>query len=56
MVTSQNLKLSFGAQRYAQGATNTFIKSDFVVRLSSDGQLWSQALDYDFGSVADEPG
>jgi len=55
-VTSQNLKLSFGAQRYAQGATNTFIKSDFVVRLSSDGQLWSQALDYDFGSVADEPG
>lgn len=54
-VTSQNLKLSFGAQRYAQGATNTFIKSDFVVRLSSDGQLWSQALDYDFGSVADEP-
>ena len=55
-VTSQNLRLSFGAQRYAQGATNTFIKSDFVVRLSADGQLWSQALDYDFGSVADEPG
>lgn len=55
-VTSQNLRLSFGAQRYSQGATNTFIKSDFVVRLSADGQLWSQSLDYDFGSVADDPG
>lgn len=55
-VPSQNLRLSFGAQRYAQGANNTFVKSDFVVRLSTDGELWSQALDYDFGSVADEPG
>lgn len=55
-VPSQNLKLSFGAQRYAQGASNKFVKSDFLVRLSADGQLWSQTLDYDFGSVADVEG
>lgn len=55
-VTSQNLKLSFGAQRYAQGGSNAFIKSDFVVRLSADGETWSQSLDYDFGGVADEAG
>lgn len=50
------LHLSFGAQRYAQGATNTFVKSDFEVRLSADGQTWSQALDYGFGDVEDVPG
>lgn len=50
-----NLKLSFGAQRYSQGATNTFIESDFEVRVSADGQVWSQALDYEF-NTADEPG
>lgn len=55
-VPSQNLKLSFGAQRYAQGASNKFVKSDFVVRLSADGQIWSQALDYGFGSVEDVEG
>lgn len=55
-VPSQNLKLSFGAQRYAQGASNKFMKSDFVVRLSADGQIWSQALRYDFGSVEDVEG
>lgn len=55
-VPSQKLRLSFGAQRYAQGGSNAFIKSDFVVRLSADGELWSQALDYDFGGVADEAG
>ncbi len=47
-VNERNLKLSFGAQRYSQGGTNTFIKSDFVVRVSEDGETWSQALDYDF--------
>ncbi len=55
-VSERNLKLSFGAQRYAQGGTNTFLKSDFVVRLSEDGEVWSQALNYDFGDVEDVAG
>ena len=55
-VSGKNLRLSFGAQRYSQGASNAFIKSDFEVRVSADGQLWSQALDYGFGAVEDVPG
>ena len=55
-VSGNNLRLSFGAQRYSQGASNAFIKSDFEVRVSADGQLWSQALDYGFGAVEDVPG
>lgn len=52
-VPSQNMRLSFGAQRYAQGGANAFLKSNFEVRLSADGQSWSQPLDYDFGGVED---
>ncbi len=52
-VPSQNLKLSFGAQRYAQGGANAFLKSNFEVRLSADGQTWSPAIEYDFGGVED---
>ena len=55
-VSAKNLTLSFGAQRYSQGASNAFIKSDFEVRVSEDGQVWSQALDYSFGEVEDVPG
>lgn len=55
-VNQKNLRLQFGAQRYAQGASNAFIKSDFEVRLSADGEVWSQALDYNFGNVEDVPG
>ena len=55
-VTSRKLRLTFGAQRYAQGATNDFVKSDFEVRLSADGEVWSSALNYEFGDVKDEPG
>ncbi len=47
-VKDQNLRFSFGTQRYAQGATNEFLKTDFEVRVSQDGQTWSQALKYDF--------
>ena len=55
-VSDRNLRLSFGAQRYSQGASNAFIKSDFEVRVSADGELWSQALTYGFGEVEDVPG
>ena len=55
-VSGKDLRLSFGAQRYSQGASNAFIKSDFEVRLSADGEIWSQALDYSFGEVEDVPG
>lgn len=55
-VQAEKLRLSFGVQRYAQGANNTFIKSDFIVRLSADGQTWSQMVEYDFDGVQDVPG
>ena len=55
-VPSEKLRLSFGAQRYAQGASNDFIKSDFEVLLSADGETWSPALNYDFGDVQDVAG
>ncbi len=55
-VPSQNLRLTFGAQRYAQGGANAFIKSDFEVKLSADGEAWSPAIDYDFGGVEDKAG
>ena len=47
-VSSPTLRLTFGAQRYAQGASNEFLKSDFEVRVSADGEVWSQPLAYTF--------
>lgn len=54
-VNGRDFKLSFGAQRYSQGGNNTFLKSNFEVRVSVDGSVWSQALDYDF-ALEDDPG
>lgn len=54
-VSGRDFKLTFGAQRYSQGGNNTFLKSNFEVRVSTDGTVWSQALDYDF-AVEDDPG
>lgn len=48
------MRLTFGAQYYSQGAANTFIKSNFEVFLSEDGNVWAPALDYDFGGVEDD--
>ena len=53
-VPSENLTLSFGAQRYAQGAANDFLKSNFQVTMSADGKVWSPAVKYDFGGVEDK--
>ena len=47
-------RITFGAQRYGQGAQNTFLKSDFEVRLSKDGEIWSQPLEYAFEDVNDK--
>ena len=47
-ISGTQFRLSFGAQRYAQGASNEFLKSDFEVRVSADGEVWSQALEYEF--------
>ncbi len=52
-VSSTNLRLIFGAQYYSQGSANTFLRSSFTVKLSADGQVWSPAIDYDFGGVED---
>ena len=51
-VTTTKQRLTFGAQRYSQGATNTFYTSDFTVKLSADGETWSPAIDYNFAGVA----
>lgn len=55
-VATTKLRLTFGAQRYSQGGTNTFYTSDFTVKLSADGETWSPAIDYDFAGVADVAG
>lgn len=55
-VPSTNLRLTFGAQRYMQGGANKFYTSDFTVKLSADGEVWSPALEYDFAGVEDVDG
>lgn len=55
-VPTTKLRLTFGAQRYSQGGTNTFYTSDFTVSLSSDGETWSPTIDYDFAGVEDVAG
>lgn len=54
-VPSEKLRLTFGAQYYSQGSTNTFLRCAFLVQLSEDGKTWSPALDYDFGGVENTP-
>ena len=49
------MRLTFGAQYYSQGSTNTFLRCAFLVQLSNDGKTWSPALDYDFGGVENTP-
>lgn len=55
-VPSQNLRLSFGAQYYSQGEANTFIKSNFQMTLSADGEKWSAPVKYDFSAEDPEGG
>lgn len=37
-VPSEKLRLTFGAQYYSQGSTNTFLRCAFLVQLSNDGK------------------
>lgn len=55
-IPSTNLRLTFGAQRYMQGGANKFYTSDFTVKLSADGEVWSPELEYDFAGVEDVDG
>lgn len=55
-VPSQNLRLTFGAQYYSQGSANTFIKSNFQVTLSADGEKWSAPVKYNFDAEDPEGG
>lgn len=56
-VSTTNLQLSFGTERYAYGESdNTFKNEEFLVTLSADGQSWSAPIDYTFEEGVDTNG
>ncbi len=55
-VSTVNLRLTFGAERYLQDADNTFVIEDFDVQLSADGQSWSDPVAYSFPAGANTNG
>ncbi len=55
-VEDVNFRLSFGADRYSQGANNVFNHNDFVVELSNNGTNWSAPLTYAFAKGTDPDG
>ena len=56
-VSSVNLRLTFGTERYAYGEDdNTFNHDEFKVQLSNDGTNWSAPLTYTFAMGVDPNG
>ncbi len=56
-VTTTNLCLTFGAERYVYGAEdNTFVIGDLNVQLSADGTNWSDPIEYAFPAGANTNG
>jgi len=56
-LSSTNLQLSFGTERYAYGESdNTFKNEEFLVTLSADGQSWSAPVAYAFEEGNDTNG
>lgn len=56
-ISSTDLQLSFGTERYAYGESdNTFRNDEFLVTLSADGQSWSAPIAYAFEEGNDTNG
>jgi len=56
-LSSTNLQLTFGTERYAYGESdNTFKNEEFDVTLSADGQSWSAPIAYAFEEGNDTNG
>ncbi len=56
-VSTTNLQLTFGTERYAYGESdNTFKNEEFLVTLSADGQSWSAPVAYAFEEGNDTNG
>ena len=56
-VSTVNLQLTFGAERYVQDAEdNTFVIADLPVQLSADGSNWSEPISYAFPEGMDTNG
>ncbi len=56
-VSTTNLQLTFGTERYAYGESdNTFKNEEFLVTLSADGQSWSAPITYAFEEGKDTNG
>ena len=45
-ITSTNVNLSFGGEKYLNGSDNLFMPSEFTITLSADGQNWSDPIEY----------
>ncbi len=56
-LSTTNLQLTFGTERYAYGESdNTFKNEEFLVTLSADGQSWSAPIAYAFEEGNDTNG
>ncbi len=45
-LNTNKLNLTFGGEKYLQGADNTFSTTEFTITLSADGQNWSAPIAY----------
>lgn len=47
----QNLKLTFGSEKYTQDGDNTFKNEEFHIYLSKDGNGWAEIKEYTFAGT-----
>lgn len=53
---ARNIRMTFGVQTYSQAASNEYLHTDFIIKISGDGgATWSQIVEYEF-DMEDEPG
>ncbi len=46
LLDSQQLRLTFGGEKYLSDSDNHFKNDEFLIRLSADGENWSKPIDY----------
>ncbi|MBE6195829.1 MAG: hypothetical protein E7137_01890 [Rikenellaceae bacterium] len=45
-ITSTNVNLTFGGEKYLNGSDNLFMPEEFLITLSADGENWSAPIEY----------